>query len=102
MHFYLLLVRRQNGWCLNLEGNEVEDDEQIDLSNASSPAECFGLCKKENGAKGCEYSKNGKCSYHTKVVASGNGHQDYVCWILTTGIHYLQLIIYWQKYSQHR
>ena len=97
-HFHSLLVTKQNGWCLNLAGKEINDDEQMDLSNASSPEECLDLCKKQHDAKGCEYSKNGKCSYHTKVVASGNGHQDYVCWILTMGITYLQLILSWQKY----
>ena len=92
-NLFSLLVTKQNGWCLNLEGKEIQGDEEIDLSNTSSQEECLDLCKKEKDAKGCEYSKNGKCSYHTKVVASGNGHQDYVCWILTKGIVYLQIIV---------
>ena len=85
MKIFVSVVTKQMGWCLDLKGKEIRKGDQIGLANAMSPEECLDLCKKEKDAKGCEFNKDGKCSYHTKLVASGNGHQDYVCWILTNG-----------------
>ena len=73
------------GWCLDLKGKELKKGDQISLANAKSAEECLALCKKEKEAMGCEYNKDGKCSYYANLVASGNGHQDYICWIFTEG-----------------
>ena len=86
---------KKNGWCLDLQGKEPNSG-QISLRNASSPEDCLTLCKKQKGAKGCEYRRNGECSYHTNIVASGSGHQDVytVCWILTKGITRVYSLLY--------
>ena len=46
-NLFSLLVTKQNGWCLNLEGKEINGEEEIGLSNTSSQEECLDLCMKE-------------------------------------------------------
>ena len=95
MEIIIILVSQEMGWCLDLKGNELKKGDQISLANVKTPEECLALCKKEKGAKGCEYNKDGKCSYHSKLVASGNGHQDYICWILTEGKQFYDIVIFY-------
>ena len=72
----IVIVTQKMGWCLDLKGKELKKGDQISLANVQSAEECLALCKKEKDAKGCEYNKDGKCSYHDNLVASANGHQD--------------------------
>jgi len=69
-----------DGWCLTLSGH----DQNCGTRNigASGKDDCFSKCKREAGAKGCEWSGY-TCVVHTQPVGSGSGRKGYSCWVLS-------------------
>ena len=67
------------GWCLDMYGLDQNTGAIHRPNSAASARECLGECRREGGAKGCEYvrTKHGyaDCKIHTEDVIVKAGDQ---------------------------
>lgn len=85
VHLFVIDVQwdEEPGFCLNERGSDQNDGIK-NLVNRNNKLECLQYCEEVMSTRvtGCEYHRDGHCSYHSKPVSGGNGNQDYTCWVL--------------------
>ena len=80
---------KEPGFCVINNGRDQNAGvKRLDMLNDGSPErqnQCINLCRTVPGVTGCELvwgQINSGCYAHTREIASGNGVDRHICWVM--------------------